>query len=301
MLNYQKELKKKVIFLRLSHFSTKILLAEVYIWLYSRFSALLSKMKKLLSLLTSLILLIIPMWEIFGQQEKSYGAVIRGNREVKKISLVFTGHEHAEGADEILSVLKKKDLYGAFFLTGDFFRNPDFESKISALINEGHYIGPHSDKHLLYCSWEDRSQLLVDKETFLLDLKNNYREMEKYGVGIGQSPYFMPPYEWYNDSISHWAGEFGVQLINFTPGIRSHADYTEPEMANYIGSNAIMESIWKYERNAFHGMNGFILLSHIGVGDKRQDKFFNQLIHLIEGLEARGYQIVPLKELLEIK
>jgi peptidoglycan/xylan/chitin deacetylase (PgdA/CDA1 family) len=265
------------------------------------FFNLLTKMKQISFLLISLISIIIPFGLGFAQQEKSYGAVIRGDREDKKISLVFTGHEYAEGADEILSILKKKDLNGAFFLTGDFFRNPDFDNIISKLIHEGHFIGPHSDKHLLYCSWEDRSQLLVDKETFLTDLKNNYKELEKYGIGTGQSPYFLPPYEWYNDSISHWASDFGVQMINFTPGTRSHADYTDPEMANYINSEAILESIWEYERNSPHGMNGFILLSHIGVGDKREDKFFNQLLHLIEGLEARGYRIVSLNELLKIK
>jgi peptidoglycan/xylan/chitin deacetylase (PgdA/CDA1 family) len=257
-------------------------------------------MKKISFKLLFLFVIFIPMMECFAQHQKSFGAVIRGDMSQKKLSLVFTAHEYAEGADTILSVLKRKSVKGAFFLTGDFLRNPDFEKIIARMVEDGHYVGAHSDKHLLYCSWEDRTQLLIGKTEFLKDLDDNYRELKRFGIGIELAPYFLPPYEWYNDSISHWSQKYGVKLINFTPGTRSHADYTEPEMPNYITSKAIMESVWEYEQNASFGMNGFILLSHIGVGDRRQDKFFHKIINLIEGLEERGYQIVHLGELLQM-
>jgi hypothetical protein len=48
----------------------------------------------------------------------------------KSISLVFTGHEFAEGGEDILNTLHQVGVKASFFLTGDFYRNPDFETLI---------------------------------------------------------------------------------------------------------------------------------------------------------------------------
>src|SRR5262249_18533539 len=83
------------------------------------------------------------------------GAIIRGPRTEKKIALVFTGHEFAEGASVILDELQKHHAKASFFLTGAFLTNASFSGLIRRMIDEGNYVGPHSDRHLLYCSWED--------------------------------------------------------------------------------------------------------------------------------------------------
>ena len=62
-------------------------------------------------------------------------------------------------------------IKASFFLTGDFCRNKSNREIIEKLKTDGHYIGPHSDKHLLYCSWEKRDSLLVTKKEFLSDLE----------------------------------------------------------------------------------------------------------------------------------
>ena len=50
------------------------------------------------------------------------GGIVRGDASVKQLSLVFTGHEFADGATTIREVLKENAIKGAFFLTGDFYR-----------------------------------------------------------------------------------------------------------------------------------------------------------------------------------
>jgi len=249
--------------------------------------------------LTLVILLqFISSKNLIGQVNYQYGGIVRGDTIERKISLVFTGHEFAEGGEEILNTLDQFGVKASFFLTGDFYRNPDFENLIHKIKKEGHYLGAHSDKHLLYCSWEDRNQLLVDKETFEKDLRDNYSEMKRFGIVWKDAPYFLPPYEWYNDSISQWSKGLGLQLINFTSGTRSHADYTDPSMGNYVSSKEIFDSIQAYESISPSGLNGFILLMHIGVGDKRKDKFYNMLPDLLQWLEANSYAVVSLKDLL---
>ena len=227
------------------------------------------------------------------------GAIVRGDTSEKKLALVFTGDEFADGGEYILSVLKNQKISGSFFFTGNFYRNPGFEQLIRSLLSDGHYLGAHSDKHLLYCDWENCDSLLVTKEEFILDLENNYKIMEQYGISKKNALYFLPPYEWYNDSISAWTKSLGFQLINYTLGTLSHADYTTPDMPNYKSSEFIYKSILEFESGSTEGLNGFILLTHIGTAPERKDKFHYYLDTLITELKIKGYQFKRIDELLD--
>jgi peptidoglycan/xylan/chitin deacetylase (PgdA/CDA1 family) len=229
----------------------------------------------------------------------SHGAVTRGDSTQKKLALVFTGDEFGEGGSTILQALKAENIKASFFLTGRFYRNRFFKKTIQQLKKEGHYLGAHSDAHLLYCDWSKRDSLLVTKQQFTDDLDKNYKELSRFGVSKNAAPFFLPPYEWYNDSIAAWTKERGLQLVNFTPGTLSHADYTTPADKNYRSSAVIYKSITDYEARRPSGLNGFILLMHIGTDAKRTDKFYEQLPQLVQWLKAKGYQLVRVDELLK--
>jgi peptidoglycan/xylan/chitin deacetylase (PgdA/CDA1 family) len=248
-----------------------------------------------------LILFLVSPVLARGQIQYLFGGMVRGDLVEKKIALVFTGHEFAEGGEEILKTLDQHRAKAAFFFTGDFYRDPDFEKLIFQIKAKGHYLGAHSDKHLLYCDWGKRDSLLVAKVEFLEDLERNYDEMRRFGVSKVNAPFFLPPYEWHNDSISAWTLEAGLHLINFSSGTRSHADYTDPSMPNYVDSQKILQSILDYENSQPQGLNGFILLMHIGVGPKRVDKFHTQIPVLLQTLRSRGYEFVSLSELFPIE
>jgi len=227
------------------------------------------------------------------------GAIIRGDTTAKKLALVFTGDEFADGAETILRVLKQEGLKASFFFTGRFYRNPAFRSAIQQLKRDGHYLGAHSNEHLLYCDWTRREKLLVSREKFEDDLNRNYVEMQAFGISKNNAPFFVPPFEWYNQSISNWTARMGLRLINFTPGTLSNADYTTPEMKNYLSSEAIMDHIKEYEARDPAGLNGFILLIHIGVAPERTDKFYDRLDDLIKWLRGNKYQMVRIDQLLK--
>jgi peptidoglycan/xylan/chitin deacetylase (PgdA/CDA1 family) len=110
--------------------------------------------------------------------------------------------------------------------------------------------------------------------------------------------YFLPPYEWYNKSIATWTKEVGLVLVNFSPGTLSTADYTYPGMKNFRSSDEIYNSITAYETKSSNGLNGFILLIHIGTDEKRSDKFYSRLNALVDELTSRGYEFVRIDELL---
>ncbi|MEO6682597.1 MAG: polysaccharide deacetylase family protein [Ginsengibacter sp.] len=257
---------------------------------------------------TGLLFCIIWICALFGNAQNSiypdhtiisHGGIIRGDTTQKNIALVFTADEFGDGDAYILKALKNRKIRGSFFFTGNFYRNPEFTSTIRRLKKDGHYIGSHSDKHLLYCTWENRDSLLVTKEEFVQDLQNSYLEMENFGIKKSDAPFFLPPYEWYNDSISTWTKEAGLQLINFSSGTRSNADYTYSEMGSkYVSSDRIMESILKFENSQPNGLNGFILLIHFGTDSRRTDKFYHQLPSLLRQLKNKGYEFLKINELL---
>ncbi|WP_420148065.1 glycoside hydrolase family 9 protein [Spirosoma sp.] len=234
-----------------------------------------------------------PMQSRHTEVKSTYfkGAIIRGDTTRKRLSLVFTGDEFADGGSTIVRTLRKHKVRASFFLTGRFLRNPAFTSLIQQLVRAGHYVGPHSDQHLLYCDWVKRDSLLVSREQFIQDLRANYVALNRYGQR-NKIRLFLPPYEWYNDSIAAWTKAEGIQLINYTPGTLSHADYTTPTDRNYRSSNTILQSIYQYQSKHSAGLNGFILLMHIGMASDRTDKLYDQLDHLLANLQQKSYQFV---------
>ena len=77
---------------------------------------------------------------------------------------------YADGLPHITSVLKKQKVKASFFFTGEFYDT--YPNLIKVLVVNGHYVGAHSDKHLLYCDWVKRDSLLVTKEEFSKDLSD---------------------------------------------------------------------------------------------------------------------------------
>lgn len=220
------------------------------------------------------------------------GGIIRTDPSVKHIDFVFTAADKADGAERIISTLRKYNIKGGFFFTGEFFEM--YPDVVRRLVAEGHYVGSHSYGHLLYAPWGNRDSLLVTKQEFEEDIFKSYKVLREFG--ITNTPYFIPPYEHYNATISSWARQLGLQVINYTPGTLTNGDYTTPEMKRYFSSKEILGRIWEYERTDPNGLNGHIMLIHFGTDPARTDKFYDKLPGLIRELRRKGYSFTPLKD-----
>lgn len=218
------------------------------------------------------------------------GGIIRTDPSVKHIDFVFTAADKADGAGRIISTLRKYNIRGGFFFTGEFFEM--YPDVVRRLVAEGHYVGSHSYGHLLYAPWGNRDSLLVTKQEFEEDIFKSYKVLREFG--ITDAPYFIPPYEHYNATISSWARQLGLQVINYTPGTLTNGDYTTPEMKRYFSSKEILSRIWEYERTDPNGLNGHIMLIHFGTDPARTDKFYDKLPGLIRELRRKGYSFTPL-------
>lgn len=207
---------------------------------------------------------------------------------------MFTGDEFRDGLPTIEKVLRKTDVKAAFFVTGIFLEDNKSKDILRKMIKAGHYIGPHSDQHLLYAPWEKRDSLLVSKEEFVKDLETNASKLRD--LGMQDISMFIPPYEWYNKEIVDWSNEIGFEVFNFTPGIRTPADYTYPQMGNrYLSSEKIINQLYDFEEK--NSLNGAILLIHIGTDARRSDKFYKKLEQIIKDLQNKKYKFVSLNKI----
>ena len=96
---------------------------------------------------------------------------------------------------------------------------------------------------------------------------------------------------------SRWARGLGVTLINFTPGSGSNRDYAPEGDRNFLPSRKVFDDILAYEKRDPNGLNGFVLLLHLGSG--RKDPFHPLLGPLCDELRERGYGFIRVDELLK--
>jgi endoglucanase len=224
----------------------------------------------------------------------SKGAIVRMDTTKKEIWLCFTAHNFTDGFDIVTRTLSDHRIKASFFLTGDFCNTS--AKIVESLKKDGHYIGPHSDKHLLYCSWEKRDSLLVTRNEFLSDLEQNYEALEKIGIDRSKAKVFLPPYEWYNDTIARWTKNAGLKLVNISSGTITNQDWTFPEKGKpYFSGDSLMQNFSVFEKKS--GLNGYILLIHPGTDPRRTDKLYLRLDSILSYLEKKNYTFHSFSEI----
>jgi peptidoglycan/xylan/chitin deacetylase (PgdA/CDA1 family) len=88
-------------------------------------------------------------------------------------------------------------------------------------------------------------------------------------------------------------------LSNSSPGSGANRDYLPESDPKFVSSRVILQDILAYEKNDPHGLNGYILLIHMGAD--RNDRMYLLLDALITDLRERGYTFSRIDELLQTK
>jgi len=85
-----------------------------------------------------------------------------------------------------------------------------------------------------------------------------------------------------------------------TPGFKSYVRQmlNDGHMGRrYLSSTEIIDNLWSYE--ARFGLNGFLILIHMGTDDRRKDKLYHHLDDIISILKGKGYKLVDVPDLLK--
>lgn len=228
-----------------------------------------------------LLLMFIPAL-LIAEQRDAFGCTVRCD---SGIYLVFSADSLFEGGPEVLDVLKTEGIKASFFFTGNFLRRESNDSIVKRVIAEGHYVGPHSDRHILLAEWNRGRTPLVTPDSLMVDLKQNYKELSRFGVTPSRENVVLPPFEWCSTIHAETYRRAGFIPINPSPEIETYCDYTTPDMPEYKSSEYMINQLFECEEK--RGLDGAIIIFHAGTQDSRVDKLYHHLGDIIRRLKDK--------------
>jgi cellulose synthase/poly-beta-1,6-N-acetylglucosamine synthase-like glycosyltransferase/peptidoglycan/xylan/chitin deacetylase (PgdA/CDA1 family) len=224
--------------------------------------------------------------EIFKTMPSPYTVDMYGNSQ-KKIAITFDDGPDPQWTPKILDVLKEKNVKATFFLIG--VEAQENASLTKRIYNEGHEIGNHTFTHPDIAN--------VSKRYFEVELNLTERFFEgKLGV---KPVLFRPPYS--IDQEPDTADqvrplELAQQLGYITVGDKVDPNDWRDDPRR--PADEIVADVLKNLPPCAPGnlACGNIILLHDGGGNRSET--VKALPQIIDGMRARGYEIVPVSELL---
>lgn len=188
--------------------------------------------------------------------------------EEKKVALSFDAAWGNEDTKKLLKILKKHNIHVTFFMTGGWVES--YPEDVKAICEAGHDLGNHSENH------KNMSQLSDEEKTEeLMSVHNKVKEL----TGV-EMQLFRPPYGDYDDEVVLNAKKNGYYTIQWDVDSLDWKDY---------GTENIIDTVVNHKNLG----NGSIILCHNGA------KYTAEALEsVITGLMDKGYEIVPVSELI---
>ena len=205
----------------------------------------------------------------------------------KQVALSFDDGPDPKWTPIILDILKKYHVVGAFFMIGDEAQNN--VSVMRRVYNEGHEIGNHTFTH------PDISEISIPSA----DLELNLTE-RLFAAELGVQPlYFRPPYsiDQEPDTNDQAAPADRIQDLGYVI-VGDKIDTSDWDEHPRKTPQEITDSVFQqmHDMQTLPWMQGSIILLHDGGGDRTAT--VAALPVLIQALRDRGYQIVPVSQLM---
>lgn len=192
-----------------------------------------------------------------------------GNRKGKAISISFDDGPDPVLSPEILDVLKKHRVTAGFFLIGKKISGN--EALVKRIYDEGHIIGNHSFSHTNLWDFMGSAKMVTDMENTASVIK----------VVTGKTiRYFRPPYGVINPMVAKAVRITGMHIVTWR--FRSF-DTTASSAEALLGKT--LKGVSPGDILLFH--DSCLLTAEI-------------LEKLIVSLQARGFEFVPLDELINL-
>ena len=207
--------------------------------------------------------------------------------EPKKLALSFDDGPDPVWTPRILDVLKKYHVHAAFMVIGESAQ--DNVGLLKRYLNEGHEIGNHTFTHPNIAEVTERQ----------VGLELNLTE-RLFGAELGVQPlFFRPPYsiDQEPDTNDQAAPAYKVQQMGYTiignkidtDDWNEHPRKTPREIVDHV-----LQQLDAMQTR--DDLKGSIILMHDGGGDRSVT--VASLPLLITTLRAKGYQFVPVSELM---
>jgi len=212
--------------------------------------------------------------------------IIRAQGAVKgKVALTFDDGPDPEWTPAILEILKDKHAPAAFFMIGSNIEaHPGLALRV---LNEGHEVGNHTYTH----------PNLADTPATAVRLELNatqrlFQALTGRSLTLFRSPYLSDSHPSDADEIEPIKQAQALGYIEVTSNLDTldWEPLTVPQM---------MEQVDRALNSPNPDLRGNVILMHDSGGDR--SRTLALLPQLIDSLRARGYQFVPLSELVGMK
>jgi len=230
----------------------------------------------------------------------------RGKTTRKQVALTFDGGSTDNATQPILDILKENNLQVTIFLTGSFIQK--FPEMTRRIVQEGHEVGNHMWNHphlTTYAADKSNASLPNVTREFLQDQLLRTANLFAEVTGVKMAPFWRAPYGEHNAEIRQWAAELGYRHVGWTRGRNWQesldtmdwvADTTSKA---YHTSEKILSHLLNLANEETAGLNGGIILTHLGSHRQDGDHFYTVLPRLISGLREKNYALVKISELAE--
>ncbi len=200
-----------------------------------------------------------------------YGAMYREDTSKKEIYLTFDcGYENGF-TTKILDVLKDKGVRAIFFCSGEYVANKANRDILLRMVNEGHLIGNHTDKH--------PDMTTVDDARFISELQTVQEKLNEVLGYEYRMTFYRPPEGAVNERDLYLAKEMGYTTVLWS---YTYLDY---DTNNQKPPAEALE----LTKSALH--NGCVYLLH-AVSETNTEI----LGDLIDYIRAEGYEIKRVDE-----
>jgi len=206
----------------------------------------------------------------------------------KQVAISFDDGPDADWTPKILDVLKEKNVKATFFMIGEVAE--DNVGVMRRAYHEGHEIGNHTFTH------PDISEISDEQVKLQLSLTERL-----FASKLGVNPlYFRPPYsiDQEPDTNDQAAPIDRIQQLGYLI-IGDKIDTDDWfEGRSRKTNQEIVDTVFKQidDMEKYPDRRGSIILMHDGGGDRSTT--VKALPVLIDALRARGYEIVPVSQLL---
>lgn len=214
--------------------------------------------------------------ETFEKLPSPYRIGLHGRTD-RRIAISFDDGPDPQWTPKILDILKRENVKASFFVIG--LQAEKYSSLLRRVVNEGHEIGNHTFTHPDISNISDR----------YMKVELNLTE-RLFAAKVGRKPIlFRPPYS--IDQEPDTADEMRPLELAQDMGYITVGDKIDPKDWERSSTaeeivNAVIDQLG----------NGNVILLHDGGGDRSQT--LRALPVIIHELRARGYEIVPVHELL---
>ena len=215
-------------------------------------------------------------WQDVGLKAAAVSSSVHGRElpiysvqtEQPQISITFDAAWGNEDTEKILKILQTNQVKATFFATGGWIEK--YPEDVKRILEAGHDLGNHSENHkqMSQLSPEESRQEIVKPH-------EKVKSLTGYEMNL-----FRPPYGDYNNTVIRTAYSSGYYPIQWNVDSLDWKDYGVEDIINRVIESKDLG-------------NGSIILMHNGA------KYTAEALDtLIKKLKEKGYQLVPVSELI---